>query len=401
MNTNLENQISLNSAGFKQVGVLTLASILAFSGMSLIVLIGSLIGLKLAPSSELSTLPIAAFVIGTALGVAPAIQLMKIMGRRNGFLLYALVGIISSLLMAFALSLESFILFCLGNVLLGSVIAAFQQARFAAMELVDLEKGPVAVSIIMSGGIVAAMVGPEVGVFGRTIMPIEYQGSLLLMAVAFLFSALVLLFYKPVKVIIPEQKLPSQSLKLLSSNSSFILAVMSSAIGFMIMSFLMTATPLSMHHHFGHSLDDTKWIIQSHIVAMFLPSVIVPLLIKKWGIHNVMLLGLICYSVTVISGLIDNSVMGFWLQLVLLGIGWNFLFLAGTTLLPNTHLPEDKFKAQSLNDTISFSCQSIAALSAGWVVNITSWSTVMVLCLIPMALLVIIMIRDNNARPPK
>ena len=134
----------------------------------------------------------------------------------------------------------------------------------------------------------------------------------------------------------------------------------------MVMSFVMTATPISMHLHHGHSLEDTKWVLQSHIAAMFLPSLFTPWLFRLIKIRGLMLAGLACYCATIVIGLVDASVLGFWGQLVMLGIGWNFLFVSGTALLPMAYQPGEEYRAQALNDTVIFSSQAAASLGAGW-----------------------------------
>jgi hypothetical protein len=173
----------------------------------------------------------------------------------------------------------------------------------------------------------------------------------------------------------------------LMRNPVFCLALASGAIAYVIMSFVMTGTPISMHHFHGHSLMDTKWVIQSHIAAMFLPSFIAPLLFRYLNIRGMMLLGLACYCATIAIGFSDTTVNGFWLQLVLLGIGWNFLFVAGTALLPTTHSENDRFKAQAVNDFTVFSFQAVAALSAGWAINLITWQQMLLGCLLPIGLM--------------
>jgi MFS family permease len=170
--------------------------------------------------------------------------------------------------------------------------------------------------------------------------------------------------------------------------------VASGAVAFVVMSFVMTGTPISMHHTYGHSLVDTKWVIQSHIAAMFLPSLIAPLLFRWLGIRGLMLAGLACYGTTIAIGYFDISVNGFWLQLVLLGVGWNFLFVAGTALLPTSYKESDRFKAQAFNDSTVFSLQALASLSAGWALNLISWQQMLLLCTIPISLMLLALIWD-------
>ena len=144
------------------------------------------------------------------------------------------------------------------------------------------------------------------------------------------------------------------------------------------MSYLMTATPLSMHNHHGHTLLETKWVIQSHIAAMFLPSLITAWLVKKFGLKVLLFTGTIMYGSVAIIALAGEQVMHYWWALVLLGIGWNFLFLTGTTLLPLSYLPSEKHKVQALNDFILFGFQATASLLAGWVLFKAGWHGVVV-----------------------
>ena len=169
------------------------------------------------------------------------------------------------------------------------------------------------------------------------------------------------------------------------------LAIASGASAFVVMSFVMTATPISMHLHHGHSLEDTKWVIQSHIAAMYLPSLLTAWLFKAFNVRGMMIAGLACYGATIVIGLLDASVMGFWGQLVMLGVGWNFLFISGTALLPTAYRQGEHFKAQALNDSVVFSCQAIASLSAGWAISAFNWQTLLLLCLIPMALMAVLL----------
>jgi MFS family permease len=150
-----------------------------------------------------------------------------------------------------------------------------------------------------------------------------------------------------------------------------------------------------MHEVHSHSLVDTKWVIQSHIAAMFLPSFFAPILVRYAGLRGMMYLGLISYCIAIAIGYSDNSTQGFWMQLVLLGVGWNFLFTAGTTLLPSTHQEEDRFKAQSINDLTVFSLQAIAALSAGWALQLIGWQQMALLCLIPVLMMLLALIWER------
>lgn len=380
-----------------QVYVLMLANIFAYSTLPMMLFLGSLIGVQLAPDRAWATLPIALLIVGSAVGVIPATQLMKKFGRKPVFLGYSSLGVCACLLAALAVGLRSFFLFGAAACLLGITVAAIQQIRFAAIETVNTERAGTAASIIMCGGIVAALVGPELALRGSMLTGIEYQGAFLLAALGFVFSAAVFaLFYRPVAAQQSAINGSGRPLTHILRNPVFLLAVGSSVVGYAVMSFVMTGTPLSMHHHHGHSLADTKWVLQSHMVAMFLPSLIAPWLFARLGTRPLIAIGLLCYLFTAGYGFFDGSVMGFWWQLVALGVGWNFLFVGGTALLPSAYLPGEQFKAQSFHDTTVFSVQAVAALSAGWAVNALSWHWVMVVSLLPIGALAVLLLWERR-----
>jgi MFS family permease len=380
--------------GFTNVWILTLSNALAASIMALMILVGSLVGSELAPAAEWATLPLALTICGTAAGIVPATAVMQRLGRKHGLWAFMGLGMIACAMASIALELRSFSLFCLASVLLGTTNSALQQVRFAAMESVAPESGASAASIVMLGGILAAFVGPELAVLGAHMTAVDYQGSFWLGALSIACGALLLSIYKPAQIETTSKLIAAGSLRTILRGRGFVLSVASGAVAFVVMSFVMTGTPISMHHTYGHSLVDTKWVIQSHIAAMFLPSLIAPLLFKWLGIRGLMTAGLACYGTTIGIGYYDISVNGFWLQLVLLGVGWNFLFVAGTALLPTSYKESDRFKAQAFNDSTVFSLQALASLSAGWALNLISWQQMLLLCTIPISLMLLVLVWD-------
>ncbi len=384
-------------AGFYNVWLLAACNAMAFAATPLMMLIGSLMGVELAPSPDWATLPITTMVVGAAVGIVPVTQTMARIGRRPGFFLFMAVGILTCGLSFYALEARSFGLFCLSSALLGFTNAAIQQLRFAAMESVDVHHGPTAASIVMCGGIIAAVLGPEMALAGRYITVVEYQGSFVLAGLCFIATAVLLsLLQLPESVHGAQGTRRSRPLREMLQNRNLVLAIVSGAVGYMVMTFVMTGTPISMHLHQGHSLADTKWVIQSHIAAMFLPSLITPFLFRWLRIRGLMVLGLGCYGLTIAVGIFDVSVMGFWYQLVALGVGWNFLFVSGTALLPSSYLEGEAFRAQGLHDSTVFSCQALASFAAGWAMSTTSWQTVLLVCLLPMLLLVFALLRARQ-----
>jgi MFS family permease len=372
---------------FRTVWLLAAINAIAMSSVPMMMLIGSIIGAQLAPARQWATLPIAMMVIGTASAVVPATRCMQRLGRKRAFGLFIALGACACALLGQALALGSFVLFCVGAMGLGATAAALQQIRFAAMECVTLADAPTAASIIMCAGIVAAFVGPELALAGQHFSSVDYQGSFWLGAASLVAAGCLLMLYTPTRQPAARSTSMGRTSMALLRSPVMLLAIVAGASAFMVMSFVMTATPISMHFHHGHSMEDTKWVLQWHIAAMFLPSLFTPWLFRLVGIRGLMLAGLVCYSATIAIGLIDASVMGFWGQLVLLGIGWNFLFVTGTALLPTAYQEGEQFRAQALNDSVVFSSQAIASLSAGWAISTVSWQAILLLCTAPMAVL--------------
>ncbi|MEM9255439.1 MAG: MFS transporter [Pseudomonadota bacterium] len=367
------------------------------SAMTMMVFIGSIIGDDLAPAESWSTIPIAAMVVGSACGVLPVTRSMHRFGRRIAFGLFFALGAGSCLLASSAIASKSFGLFCLAAVGLGVMVSAVLQLRFAAMESVSPERAPTAASIILASGIAAAWIGPEITLLGKDLTAATYQGSFLLGAVCLVAATALLSAYRTEGVAAEDAHGEGRSWQELIRNPTMVLAVASAATAYMVMTFIMTATPISMHVEHHHSLEDTKWVIQSHISAMYLPSLFTAFLFKVLGIRALMVIGILCFCSTISIGLYDASVLGFLLQLVILGIGWNFLFVAGTALLPTTHRPEERFTAQGLNDTVMISVQAIGSISAGFAVAALSWGSLVLLGLLPMAVMAAMLVWERTA----
>ncbi len=363
----------------KNVWVLTLGLSLMMSSSSLVVFIGGIIGTLLAPSEELSTLPVASIIVGTAVFTVPATLLMKKVGRRRAFLLVFTLSVGFSLFAAYSIYISSFYLFCLSLLLLGMSVATLNQFRFAAMESVETDLIPLAASTVLLGGIAAAFIGPEVGLAGRNLFSTEYLGSFLLLAVLFILGLTTIFFYKNTETTEEAGKDNGRSLSVIARQPVFLVAVASAAVGYAIMSFIMTATPVSMHVMDGHSLEDTKWVIQSHIVAMFLPSLISGYFIRKIGNIKMILIGILAYGICITIAYSGHGIGHYWWALLLLGVGWNFLFIGGTTLLPSSYVGKERFKVQALNDFIIFGTQAFSALSAGFIVHALGWETLLLI----------------------
>jgi len=345
------------------------------------VMVGGVVGAKLAPSASLATLPLAMTIVGTASGVLPVTRLMQAFGRKKVFIAVALLAMCASLVAALSVIQQHFVGFASSAFLLGVAIAGFQQIRFAAMESVALEDMPKAASTVLLGGLVAAIVGPELATLGLSLVSEAFVGGFYLMALislccALLFSRIQDNYVAPDNGTLEANK-GARYLGEIARQPIFILAVSSSVVGYALMSFIMTATPVHMHVVEQHTLEHTKWVIQSHIFAMFFPAIFSGWLIARFGAIKIIVTGLVAYLITLFIALGGEQLYNYWLALVLLGIGWNFLFVGGTSLLPGAYQQNEKFKVQGLNEFLVFGCQATAALGAGLMLNLFGWHTLL------------------------
>ena len=355
------------------------------AGTSLMVLLAGIIGVEFAPSSDLATLPIALVVVGLAVSTLPTGHLLGRFGRRPVFVAYGLLAVVAAVTATMSLVLDTFAGFCGAAVMLGWAGAAGHQYRFAALEAVPAEMAPKATSVLLFGGILAAFIGPEIAVRGRDLLSTDYAGSFLLLTLSYVAGIALISFYRDKHQAATEQDGAGRPLREILRSPVVILAICSAALGYGIMSLLMTATPISMHTHAGHSLEATKFVIQSHIAAMYLPSLLYAMLFDRLGFKGMLWFGTAVYGVCLGIAAFNTEFLGYWLALVLLGIGWNFLFLSGTNLLPRSYRPEERFRVQSANDFVVFSVQALASLGSGWLLYHWQWQGIVYAC-IPMVL---------------
>ncbi|WOT05753.1 MFS transporter [Shewanella youngdeokensis] len=367
------------------VWLLMFAQAFAMSATPMMMLLGGIIGAEIAPLPELATLPIASMVVGVALAVIPVSRLMQGFGRKPVFISGTLLAASSGTVAAYATSHANFALFCCSGVMLGAAGAVVQQYRFAAMEAVAPELAAKAASRVLLGGLIAAVIGPELAVLGSVLTEQAYVGAFAFLTLVSVAAAIILCFYREAKVrgrpVGEPVKVTGRPLADILSQPKIWVAIAGATLGYAMMSFVMTATPLHMHHVEHHSLADTKWVIQSHIIAMYLPSFISGILVGRIGVSKMMLIGLLAYVVTIITALLGRDLLNYWTALVLLGIGWNFLFVAGTALLPRCYSADERYKVQAFNDTFVFGSQALASLSAGWVIYQLGWQGLLLGCI--------------------
>jgi len=365
------------------------------SGTSLMVLIAGIIGTQFAPSPGLATLPIALTIVGLALSTLPTGGLLNRFGRQKVFISYGFLAVAGALLAAYSLVVSSFLMFCVAAVLIGWSAAAAFQYRFAAMESVPLELATKATSVLLFGGILAAFVGPEIAVYGQHLLAAEFAGSYLLLAVAYALGIIIVSFYRDSGTTVSQHQNKGRPLREIIRSPFIVLAVSASVLGYGVMSFVMTGGPVSMHEHAGYSMQATKLVLQSHIIAMYLPSLIYPWLYSRLGFKGMMWVGVAALLVSLLIGLIDTRLIHYWLTMTILGIGWNFLYLSGTNLLRYGYRKEERFKVQSFNDFVVFSVQGLASLSSGWFLFRWGWDGLIYTSL-PMVLAFVILARRQK-----
>lgn len=368
------------TAGQRLFGLMV-AQALALSSAPLMVFIGGLIGAQLHSDPSFATLPIAVMIIGMASAVWPATRLAGRFGRRPVFVGAMLLGVVSSLLAAFAVYQKSFWGFTASACLFGCVGAVIQQFRFFAMSLVPRDQQASAASKLLLAGLASAFIGPELSELANWFPNLGFAAAFIGLSVCMLLAGLTLVFVVPAKTLINIADTAAQprSWAELLRQPDLILAMSAAAVAYVVMAFVMTATPLSMTTLAGHDVNDAKWIIQSHIIAMFLPSLFTGLLVSRFGTYRVMLAGLLLFVGSLVIGAYDQSLLHYWVSLVLLGVGWNILFVTGTALLAQCYRAEDAAKVQGANDMLVFGTQAIGSLGSGAVLLLFGWQALLLI----------------------
>ncbi|MCF3648914.1 MFS transporter [Synoicihabitans lomoniglobus] len=364
------------------VWVLAVTQAFGMSTVSMMALVAGLLGTTLAPTPKLATLPTAMIVIGTASSMLWVPFLLQAWGRKRGTLVGFAAAFLACGLGAAAAVRGSFPLLLACGYGMGIGIAFWQQLRFAALESVDdPQRYGTVLAVMMMGGLTSAFLGPEMGALGRDLWPQAFAGSFLLVAGLLALGLIAFQFFQEPPRQASTDRSEARPLRVIARSPRFLIAAGSAAVGFAVMSFVMTATPINMHELCGIELADTKRVIQAHIIAMFAPSLASSWLMSRFGLSRMMAMGAGMFGVVVLIGLLGQELMHFWGSLLLLGIGWNFLFVGGTALLPTCYRPSEKFKVQALNDVIVFSTQAIASLSAGWFLFSYGWNIMLFTCM--------------------
>ena len=382
------------------LAILVVATMLNRSAVPLIVLVGGLAGLVLAPDPAFATLPVALNVVGLGLCTYPASSIMRRVGRRIGFLSASAVGGLAAIAAALSIMAGSFAGLCIACAVLGANQAFVHQYRFAAAENVSPSRVGQAISLLLFVSLVSAFAGPELGRHGRDwVDGAPFAGAFLGLAAVHFLAALTLAGYRDVGVAEQAGGGPERPLGRILAQRPYVIAVAAAAFGYAVMTMMMTAAPISMHAKHGFALDVTAWTIEAHVLAMFLPSLVTGALIARFGVYVVMAAGVTVLAASVAVGWIGQGAPHYIAALVLLGVGWNFLFTAGSTLITTTYSHAERFKAQGLNDLIVFGTMALMTLAAGVLLELAGWRGLL-LCTLPflVAMLALLCFAPREAR---
>ena len=359
----------------RNVGLLAACQAMLFTNNSTLIAINGLAGLALAPYAGLATLPVTCWILGGAIATMPASYHMRRVGRQRGFTLGTLWGFAGALVCAAAIGLHNFWLLCLGTLIWGVYNAYGQYYRFAAADAASGDFKPVAISLVLAGGLIGGIVGPTTSRFTIDLGGTRFLGAYLFLILFALVTVVLLRFIRIPTPSAAEQASTGRPLAEIAAQPKYIVAVLSSAIGYGVMNFLMTSTPIAMQTC-GHPYGDAAFVISSHVVGMFAPSFVTGPLIKRIGVLPVLFCGALLNLVAIGIALSGISVPQFWWALVMLGVGWNFLYIGGTSLLTETYRPEERAKAQGANDQAIFIMMAISSFTSGLTVTAGGWQRV-------------------------
>lgn len=367
----------MNPSPSEMRNVLLLASAQAlFQTASVMVMtLSGLVGLQLATDKSLATLPIAMMMVAAAATMIPASMLMQRLGRKAGFLLGTVLGCAAGLTAAGAIWLHSFWLFVVANMLVGGYQGFAQYYRFAAADIASADFKSRAISWVIAGGVVAALAGPNIARVTQGIGPLPFMAAYLAL---FAVSALALLIVTRIAiapVVVNEVHGPARSLPEIMRQPVFLTALVGSSVGYAVMIMVMTATPLAMQMC-GQSLGASATVIQWHVLGMFVPSFFTGNLIRRYGVLPIMGTGIMLLGGHVAIAMSGIGFLHFLSGLILLGVGWNFLFVGGTTLLTEAYRPSERAKTQAAHDFLMFGAVSLASFGAGGLLNAWGWQSV-------------------------
>jgi MFS family permease len=347
--------------------------------------INGLVGLSLAPYGWMATLPVMGYVVGSALftGVVGGTQAR--LGRLRGFQIGLLVAIVSTLLCAYAASTRNFWLLCASTLLAGYYAANASLYRFASAELAAPEFREKAVSLVMAGGLLGAVVGPRLAAGTRNLAAAPFAGAYIALTGVAMLALVLMSFLRFPPVVARSAQHAGRTVRQLLAQPVFLIAAFAGAISYGIMNLLMAATPLAMQAC-GMPFGDAAFVLQWHVIGMFAPGFITGHLIKRFGTLKIMGVGAALNFACIVVALSGIELSHFALALTLLGVGWNFLFTGSTTLALTAYAPEEKDRAQAVLNFALFATMAVSSFSSGVLVTTQGWNWLNLGSLLPLAL---------------
>ena len=370
-----------DSRARRNVWVLVLAQAFLGSQMAMIFVVGGLAGQSLASNICFATLPISLIVIGSMLSANPLSSIMQRYGRRTGFLIGALAGALGGAIGAYGLYVASFPIYLLGSLITGIYMAAQQFYRFAAADTASEAFRPKAISYVMAGGLLSALIGPQLTKFTNDIFAIPFMGTYVVAAAINLVGMALfplLDLPKPTREKIAQ---PGRSTMEMLRSPRIAVAVICAMVSYALMNLVMTSTPLAVVGC-GFTKGNAADVVSAHVIAMFAPSFFTGHLINRFGVERIVGVGLLTLAAAGLVALSGVELFNFFGALVLLGIGWNFGFIGATTMLAASHTVEERGRMQGLNDFIVFGGVTVASLASGGLMNcsggdaVTGWASV-------------------------
>lgn len=384
----------------RNVALLALCQALLMTTTSAIIASGALIGFALAEDKALATLPVAFQFVATMLTSIPASLYMRRVGRRLGFITGAMIGVAGAAVATAAIAISSFWLFAVGLALIGALNSFGQFFRFAAADSAGPDLRSRAISLVLLGGLVAAFTGPNFAKITKDLFdPLLFAGTFAGIVLIYIAMALVVSFLTIPPPTAADRRGPQRPLLEIVSQTKCIVAMLGAVSGYVVMSFLMTVTPLAMADC-GFEFGDSAIVIQAHIVGMFLPSFFTGHLIARFGPTNIMIAGALLQGLCVAINLAGIDFLNFLGALILVGVGWNFLFIGGTTLLTECYRPSELAKTQGFNDFFVWGGVAVGGLLSGASHHLFGWAIVNVVTvpLIAMSLIAVIWFKFDLAR---
>ena len=387
---------------YRDIALLACCQALLLINNSGLIAMNGLVGYALVDNKTFATLGATSFVVGSALAAMPAALWMAKVGRRRGFMTGSAIAVAGAAMCALALGLGSFALFCFGTAVIGIYTAFGLQYRFAAAEVAAPEFRAKAISLVLAGGIAGGFLGPLASLWAMDLLPVRFLGSFLVLSA---IAIVALGVQSQVRVPPPsmeETRGGGRPLTRIARQPVFIVAALSAALGYGIMNLLMTATPLAMSFC-GHPFSAAAFVIEWHVVGMYAPGFFTGSLIKRFGALKVIAVGIVLMGACVAVALSGIALWQFWTALLLLGVGWNFMYTGGTTLLIDAYTPAEKAKTQGMNDVIIFTMMSISSFSSGALISAAGWDwmnlgTLPLLAVVASAVLWVTLLRRRSAR---